>query len=218
MVDTEEVSLASVLILDDDQFSLITLKQALIGLNISVVIATESIPKAIETIKNIDTQVAILDLDLGPGPNGVDVANMMRKINPNIGVILLTSFSDPRLANPYGPKLPQGSIFFTKAKLRDFNILVNAILLARKYPLVSRKQENPELNLSDRQIEVLKALATGLSTIEIAKSLDLSEKTIEAIISKLHSSLELQRDKRFNVRIQLARAYFALSGRTPPNG
>jgi DNA-binding NarL/FixJ family response regulator len=218
LVDTEEVSLASVLILDDDQFSLITLKQALIGLNISVVIATESIPKAIETIKNIDTQVAILDLDLGPGPNGVDVANMMRKINPNIGVILLTSFSDPRLANPYGPKLPQGSIFFTKAKLRDFNILVNAILLARKYPLVSRKQENPELNLSDRQIEVLKALATGLSTIEIAKSLDLSEKTIEAIISKLHSSLELQRDKRFNVRIQLARAYFALSGRTPPNG
>lgn len=218
MVDTEEVSLASVLILDDDQFSLITLKQALIGLNISVVIATESIPKAIETIKNVDTQVAILDLDLGPGPNGVDVANMMRKINPNIGVILLTSFSDPRLANPYGPKLPQGSIFFTKAKLRDFNILVNAILLARKYPLVSRKQENPELNLSDRQIEVLKALATGLSTIEIAKSLDLSEKTIEAIISKLHSSLELQRDKRFNVRIQLARAYFALSGRTPPNG
>jgi DNA-binding NarL/FixJ family response regulator len=218
LVDTEEVSLASVLILDDDQFSLITLKQALIGLNISVVIATESIPKAIETIKNVDTQVAILDLDLGPGPNGVDVANMMRKINPNIGVILLTSFSDPRLANPYGPKLPQGSIFFTKAKLRDFNILVNAILLARKYPLVSRKQENPELNLSDRQIEVLKALATGLSTIEIAKSLDLSEKTIEAIISKLHSSLELQRDKRFNVRIQLARAYFALSGRTPPNG
>ena len=211
------MKLASVLILEDDNFSLMTLKQALIGLNVNVVCATASIQEAIASVRDSEIQVALLDLDLGPGANGIDVAHILRKINSNVGIILLTSYSDPRLANPNGPSLPVGSILLTKTDLRGFDVLVNSILIARKYPLKNRSRGNNELSLSSRQIEVLKALSSGLSTFEIAKSLELSEKAVEGIITKLHLSLNLEKDKKFNIRIQLARAYFALSGRKPPS-
>lgn len=211
------MKLASVLILEDDNFSLMTLKQALIGLNVNVVCATASIQEAIASVRDSEIQVALLDLDLGPGANGIDVAHILRKINSNVGIILLTSYSDPRLANPNGASLPVGSILLTKTDLRGFDVLVNSILIARKYPLKNRSRGNNELSLSSRQIEVLKALSSGLSTFEIAKSLELSEKAVEGIITKLHLSLNLEKDKKFNIRIQLARAYFALSGRKPPS-
>lgn len=211
------MKLASVLILEDDPFSLMTLKQALTGLNVEVLCATGSIPEAISSAKEHDIQVALLDLDLGPGANGIDVANILRKINPNIGIIILTSYSDPRLANPTGPSLPLGALLLTKNQLRDFNTLINAILITRKYPIKNRAHVNSKLELTTRQIEVLKALASGLSTSEIAKSLDLSEKAVEGIITKLHNSLKLTKDRKFNMRIQLARAYFGLSGRIPPS-
>lgn len=209
------MKIASVLILEDDPFSLLTLKQALTGLNFEVLCATGSIPEAISSSRKLDIQVALLDLDLGPGANGIDVAHMLRQLKPNIGIILLTSYSDPRLANPNGPSLPPGAILLTKTQLRDFDTLINAILVARKYPVKNRAHMNSKLALTTRQIEVLKALASGLSTSEIAKSLGLSEKAVEGIITKLHNTLNLEKDRKFNMRIQLARAYFGLSGRIP---
>lgn len=209
------MKLASILILEDDPFSLLTLRQALTGLNIEVLCATGSPSEAIASIQSVGIEVAILDLDLGPGANGIDVANKLRKIRPDIGVILLTSYSDPRLVDPHGPSLPRGAILLTKQELKSFNTLLNAILTARKYPTKTRSQNNIGVSLTARQIEVLKAIASGLSTSEIAKSLNLREKTVEGIITQLHHTLNLEKDRKFNIRIQLARAFFALAGRIP---
>ena len=211
------MKLASVLILEDDSFSLLTLKQALTGLNIEVKCATTSISDAINALGSSEIDVAILDLDLGPGANGVDVAYRLRTIKPNMGIVLLTGYSDPRLAQPNGRKLPIGSIFLVKSNLVEISSLISAILATKQNPLKKRVQSNQELALTDRQIEVLKALASGLSTKEISKSLGLSEKTVEATITKLHLNLGLGKDTKFNIRIQLARAFYSLSGRNLPS-
>jgi len=59
-------------------------------------------------------------------------------------------------------------------------------------------------------------VAEGLTTKEIASRTGVSEKAVEGTISRLHSMLDLPKDSSSNPRVQLARAYFALSGKKPP--
>ena len=110
------MSLANVLIVEDDTYlrslSLVSFESA--GLH--VVVATSRAGEAIEAVKNQLVDVAVLDLYLGPGPTGIDIAVSLRAINPQIGLVFLTSFSDPRLLDSQS-ELPAGSIYLTKSKI-----------------------------------------------------------------------------------------------------
>jgi DNA-binding NarL/FixJ family response regulator len=65
-------------------------------------------------------------------------------------------------------------------------------------------------------LEVLKLVASGLSSAEIAERRSVSIKSIDGIISKIYKALNLKKSKSLNQRVQLARAYFQLSGKQPP--
>lgn len=205
--------IASVIIVDDDQFIQTTLSHALLGLNIDVVGSTGKISEAMEIAHQKNVEVAILDLDLGPGANGIDLAYALRNVNPNVGIIILTSYTDPRISDPANRALPKGSIFLNKSKISDLSTLVNAVVSARQLPLHAGRKHAPLTILSDKQIEVLILLSQGLTTSEIAKKQCVGEKAIEATITKLHAQLNLQKSKTLNTRVQLVRAYFALRGK-----
>jgi DNA-binding CsgD family transcriptional regulator len=70
--------------------------------------------------------------------------------------------------------------------------------------------------LTITQLEVLKLVAQGLSTDEIAKIREVSPKAIESTIAKIHKAAGLKKSKSMNQRVQLARFYFLLSGKKPP--
>lgn len=210
------MKLGSVIIVDDDQFVLTSLRHALAGLNIDVKGVTSSAAGALELIGRQDVDVAILDLDLGFGASGIDVAYALRSAQPTIGIVILTSFTDPRVLDPSSREMPKGTIFLTKSHLTEINILVSAILWARKNPLKQSQRKFEPIALSNRQIEVLKLLSDGISTAEISLQLDVSEKAVEATITKLYTLFEVDNAKSVNKRIRLARAYFALSGKKLP--
>ncbi len=208
--------MASVIIVDDDQFVLTTLKHALTGMSIEVQGVTSTASGAIDLIKRFEVDVAILDLDLGLGASGIDVAYALREIQPTIGIVLLTSFSDPRILDPSSREMPKGSLFLTKSQLTEMNILISSLLWARKNPLsISQKKFEP-MTLTNRQLEVLRLLASGSSTGEMSSLLNVSEKAIEAMITKLYSVFEVENTKTINKRVSLARAYFNLSGKKLP--
>jgi DNA-binding NarL/FixJ family response regulator len=210
--------LASVIIVDDDQFVLTTLKHALTGLSIEVNGVTSTASGAMELIKRFEVDVAILDLDLGLGASGIDVAYALREQQPSLGIVLLTSFSDPRVLDPSSREMPKGSIFLTKSRLTNMSILISAILWARKNPLKKSPKKFEPTTLTNRQLEVLKLLSEGMSTGEISSRLEVSEKAIEAMITKLYSVFEVENTKTINKRVRLARAYFSLSGKKFPGG
>jgi two-component system, NarL family, invasion response regulator UvrY len=108
------VAIASVLLVEDDVFSRSTLAAALLGANIEVKDQVAKASEAIRAVNKFSIDIAIIDLDLGPGANGIDIAIALRDINPRIGIIILTSYSDPRVANPNSLSLPKGSKFLTK--------------------------------------------------------------------------------------------------------
>lgn len=211
------MKLGRILIVEDDPFVQMTLAQALESANFEIVARVANPTDALNAARRENVEVAILDLDLGPGASGIDVAHALRQNNERIGLILLTSYTDPRISDPNSRGLPKGTIFLTKSRITDIHDLSAAILQVKLWPVESKRNTSTtRSHLTEVQIEVLKLLAEGLATSEIAERQGVSDKAVEATITRLHNLLGLEKNKKLNPRVQLARAYFALSGKKPP--
>lgn len=208
---------ARVLVLDDDSFVRTTLSASFISFGIETIAAVTTASDALAAISNNSIDVAVLDLDLGPGPSGIDIAYSLRKAQPNIGLVLLTSYTDPRISDPTSLPLPKGCRFVTKTNLSDFKTLVIAVLSARNQPLVNAfNRVDSGIELTDTQLEVLRLVAEGYSNSEIATMRQVSVKAIDGVIAKIYNELGLEKSSRLNQRVQMVRAFFAMSGKKPP--
>jgi DNA-binding NarL/FixJ family response regulator len=210
------VNIANAIVIDDDAFVRSSLTAGFRPFGIHVVGTAENFAGAIEICLNKSIDVAIVDFDLGPGPNGVDICYSLRKHFPAIGLVLLTSYRNPKIADPYMLPLPKGTRFISKTDLGDFQILVNEVIAAKTKPISKTFRFTEKSALTSVQLEVLRLVSEGLSSSEIAERRQVSVKAIEGVISKIHSTLKLEKSKSLNQRIQLARAFFKLSGRKPP--
>ncbi|MEN9736407.1 MAG: hypothetical protein RL129_1118 [Actinomycetota bacterium] len=210
------MKVANVILIDDDLFVRTSLTAGLKNYNVDVIASVDNFVSARSAIESKGAEVAVVDLDLGPGPNGIDICHSLRKYFPEIGLILLTSYTDPKIADPYAKSLPKGCRFLSKSKLAEFETLVNEILIARNKPLASISISRSKQILTETQLEVLRLVAEGLSSQEIAERRQVSVKAVEGIISKIHIALNLEKSKSLNQRVQLAREYFQMSGKKPP--
>ena len=166
--------------------------------------------EAVEKARIIGSDAAILDLYLGEGPTGLDVAQVMRRLNPNLGLVFLTSFEDPRLLNAALPEIPIGAQYLTKGSLNDIQSLLNA--LAKSIALNSTETVGVLGKLTNNQVEILKLVANGLSNSEISKQRFVTEKSVEVAISRIAKVLGLTADSTQNQRVHIAQVYFRASG------
>ncbi|MGA0945803.1 MAG: hypothetical protein ACO3UW_08555, partial [Candidatus Nanopelagicales bacterium] len=67
--------------------------------------------------------VAVLHLHLGAGPTGIDLAAGMRQRQPSVGLVLLTSFTDPRLLRTSLDTIPAGMLYLVKQSIDDLSML-----------------------------------------------------------------------------------------------
>lgn len=217
LVNTGNMSLAKVLLVEDDPFIRATLSALISQKGFTVVGVVDTADEALLAQKIHHPDVLLADLDLGPGPNGIDIASALRLNNPNLGIIILTTFSDPRLADSRNLELPTGTMYFTKSKINDVSILLTAILQVKHLPLShNRKKKSESISLTEPQIEILRLVSEGQTTASIAEQRNVTEKSVEAMLARIHSTLELPKSKNLNPRVQLTRAFFALSGKKPP--
>ena len=202
------------IVVDDDAFIRTMLVSTLNQAGLSVVLETGSAADAVQQAPKLHPTVAILDLHLGIGPTGIDVAHALRRNDPNIGIIFLTSYSDPRLLNANLPPMPGNSQYLTKESVINFEVLRKAIhdSLTQNSVAIKFNTSSSMNTLTDVQIEVLRLLADGLSNSEIAKRRVVSEKSIEVTISRIAKSLNLAKDSTRNQRVHMAKAYFAALG------
>lgn len=208
------MKLASILLVEDDSLLRTSLKQSLISYRFDVVAAVATAAEAVVTANENEFEVAILDIDLGIGANGIDVAKKLREIKPNLGIIFLTNFSDPRLVKNTAIGLPIGAQYIQKTKIEDIDQLLTLILQVRKNPLgMESKLNENQLALSQIQIQILQMLAEGLTTSEIAKTVECSERAIEKNLNRIQKILNVPAENGKNSRILLANAYWKLIGK-----
>lgn len=201
------------LLVEDDDFTRVTVEAALRHEGIDVVAAVSGVEAAMAFAKKNELHAAVLDLDLGVGPTGIDLAVGLRAINPKIGIVILTSFSDPRLLTSSVKQPPDGSTYVVKQALTDIRFLSEAVQGA---VLMAGSGVAPEglLDLTGSQIETLRLLAYGLSNAEIARVRVVTEKSVEQAISRAAKRLNVDAQSSVNQRVALAREYFRLTGAT----
>lgn len=204
----------SVIVLEDDPFTLATVAAALRQTDIDVVAEVADAASAIRLSGLRQPDAAVLDLDLGPGPTGIDAAWAIRRQLPHVGIVLLTSYHDPRLMRANMPTLPPGTQYIVKSELNSISALVNAINVAiEKAQLVDVVTSPDAFDLTDTQIETLRLVALGYTNAEIAKKRFVTEKTVEQAIARIIRHLDLVTSPELNQRVALTRAYYRLIGK-----
>jgi len=203
-----------VLVVDDDAFALTTLCATLEYLRLDVVGRATTAREALALQTQVSAQVALLDLDLGPGPTGIDLAHAMRLAQPDMGLLLLSTYRDPRLVAPGSIAPPQGTGYLAKSDVTDVQVLRQWVTAVAHEPLRDRRHVTDALpELSDVQLQVLRSLAAGLSTQAIAAERGVSASAVEQTITRLYEAFDMPRDQEHNQRVRLARAYLELAGK-----
>jgi two-component system nitrate/nitrite response regulator NarL len=199
------------MVVEDDSFTRLTVVGALRHAGIDVVADCDNPRDALVLFRSHLPEVCLIDLDLGKGPTGVDVAAAMRRLEPALGVVLLTSYEDPRLLSPGLRQLPEGTRYVVKQGMADIEMLIAAIESAAEHPRHD-VPNSPGADLTDTQVEMLRLVASGLSNAEIARVRVVEEKTVEQAIRRTAKRLGLETSSNVNQRVALARAYYRLIG------
>jgi DNA-binding NarL/FixJ family response regulator len=203
-----------VLVVENDPFTLTSLVNALEYRRMAVVGQAVSAREALELQPECDASVALLDLDLGVGPTGIDLAHALRIRQPEIGIVILSTYRDPRLVGPNVVAPPKGTVYLSKQDIHDFGRIVESLELAAQEPHALRLNAGAVLpDLTSIQIEVLRGIAEGMSTQAIADKREVSIKAVEQTITRLYDVFDVQRDGAHNQRVRLARAYLQLVGK-----
>lgn len=203
-----------VIVVDDHAFTRTTVSDSLRIHGVDVVETCGTANEAIQGAAKHNPDVMVIDLNLGQGPSGLDLATGLRKRNPHLGIVILTSYSDPRLMSNDLPPLPPGALYLVKQDIVDTETLAKAVTRAHESSRSTRSTGNhsKRLELTDGQVEVLRLMSEGLSNGEIARRRGVKEKAIEQTISRIAKRLELRAGSEVNQRAQLVRAYFELTG------
>ena len=213
--DNYLVNPLKIIVIEDDDFTRFTLVATLKTNNFNVVAEAQNAGLAISRAIEHRPDVALIDLDLGKGPTGLDLSVALRKNLPEIGIVFLTSYKDPRLLRSSLPELPAGSIFLVKQDTNNPDFLVKKINeAAEQKNRVNESNRNLESDFTDSQIETLKLLAEGLSNSEIAKKRFVTEKAIEVTIARLAKKFDVPYDAASNQRVVLAKKVFSMMGKS----
>ena len=200
-------------ILEDDPLTRNAIAESLESRGFKVVVKASSAVDFLACFKRTPMDVALLDLHLGEGPTGVDVASQIRSANRILGIVFLTSFSDPRLLSPSLKELPKGSRYVTKGSIDDISLLEAEIHASLADVEGDANRSHSDLDqLTDGQIETLRLVAAGYTNSQIAKERYVTEKTVEATLSRIAKVLNLNLPEGHNARIHMAQVYFRARG------
>lgn len=203
----------SVLVVDDDDFTRFLLVRTLRDLGFESVVDAPAAAAGLDAARSAKPHVALLDLDLGPGPNGIDCAHALRKMLPTIAIVMLSSYQDPRLMGANRP-LPTGSVYLSKRTLGDADMLASTIRQVLENPCadVGGDAAPTPVKLSDNQVEIMRLVAEGYSNSEIARRIFVTEPGVAKAIGRLVKQLGIEAGPESNVRVRITQAYYSLVG------
>jgi two-component system, NarL family, response regulator LiaR len=156
--------------------------------------------EAIQKSQAVNPDVILMDLVM-PRIDGVEAIRAIKQTQPGVNILVLTSFGT---ADKVFPSLNAGAIGYL-LKDSDPNELVQAIRKVYQgegwlHPAITRQvltqfsqpaARAPEEDLTERELEVLRSIAQGLSNQEIAKKMVVSEATVHTHVSRVLNKLNL---------------------------
>jgi DNA-binding NarL/FixJ family response regulator len=174
--------MADILIVDDHPIVAEGLQKLILSKGIAKnCVAVYSFQECLKTIGIFKPDMILLDYHL-PDGNGIDLCKMIKQTNEKIKVLAISSFREQSIVKLM---IDSGASGYVLKNASEEEILdaINTVLAGKKY-LCDESQEiidthNINAIVSQREIEVLKHIADGLTNAQIAGKLFLSPLTVD---------------------------------------
>lgn len=145
--------------------------------------------------------VVLMDIDM-PKMNGIEGTRLLKKAMPNVEIVILTVFDDDGrvfdavVAGASGYLLkqtPPAQILSALLEVKAGGAPMTPVIARKVLGFSQQKKTNEVLldALSPRELEVLKALAKGLSYKMAAAELDISTDTVRSHVRKIYDKLHV---------------------------
>jgi two-component system NarL family response regulator len=155
--------------------------------------------RVIPLVEQTRPDLLCLDIEM-PGLNGVDIARQMKTCCPDVRIIALSSHVDRGYVMDM---LAAGAAGYVAKSGAGAELLraIDAIMRDRSYLCpeathalrddISCRQASPHTRLGSREIEVLKLVAAGYTSVQIAAKLGIAQSTVEVHRRNIMRKLEL---------------------------
>ena len=164
-----------------------------------------------------DADVAVLDIELGEGPSGIDLAVILRAMNPEIGLVFLTHIPEPRVVGIDNRMIPKNAAYLVKNRMADPDQLRDAIELALRNQVSNEYRDDKAgdhkfANVSKSQLSVLKMVALGMSNAEIAAERGTTLRAVENLVKRAFEAAEIMPHANQHPRVVAAREFIRVVG------
>jgi len=179
------------------------------------------------TVEALLPDVVVTDIRMPPSGDdeGIVFANRLRETHPEIGVVVLSQYSDPTYALELLDGGSDGRAYLLKQRVHNRAELTAAIqAVAAKGSMVDARivdalvrarglhEHSPLNELTAREREVLVEIAQGKSNTAIAESLFLTKRAVEKHINAIFLKLGLAHTEDVSKRVKAALMLLAEEG------
>lgn len=174
--------------------------------DLEVVGEAGSAAELMEQVDEVRPEVVVMDLQLGNGPNGIEATKELLQRRPELKVVVLSMFDDRHLVFRALSAGAKGYVL-KRAGIEELSQAIRLVAKGEAYldPQIARqvvnglqeglpqgkKKDGSEVELTEREKEVLRLVAEGLTNAEIARRLFISVKTVQAHRANLMQKLGL---------------------------
>jgi len=194
---------------------------------IDVVATADDVESLMRSVGDHSPDIVLTDIRMPPTHTneGIEAAKRIRAEYPGVGVVVLSQYVEEDYAFSLLADGVAGMGYLLKERLTDLGELVRALQeVARggsaldaevvEALLARRNSRGPLEELTDREREVLQAMATGRNNATIAKTLFMSDRAVEKHIGSVFQKLGLVDEQEVNRRVMAVLAYL---GANSPN-
>jgi len=195
--------------------------------DLELVAACADYPSLLKAVEGNAPDVVVTDIRMPPTgtDEGIRAANEVRRTHPDIGVVVLSQYSEPSYALQFLESGSKGRAYLLKERVSDINQLASAIReVARGGSVIdpevvdklvtarSRDAQSPLRSLTPRELEVLGEMAQGKNNAAVAGSLVLSERAVEKHINSIFFKLGLSEDTDVHRRVKAVLLFLSSQG------
>lgn len=181
-----------------------------------VVTSAANAADAKRALKSIDPDAIVVDIELGPGPNGFELVEALAPQTPAIGVVFLTNLPDPRFGSDKDKAVKANQAYLRKSAIQSGEELVEAIEAVLRDDVSKEYRHDlasnrPLAQLSRRQIETLGLMSDGKTNAQIASIRGTTVRAVEGMLSRIFELMDIDQ-KSSNPRVEATSKYLRAKG------
>jgi DNA-binding NarL/FixJ family response regulator len=194
--------------------------------DIEVVAVCGDLDSLLAAVEAEHPDVVVTDIRMPPGnaDEGIQAAARLRASEPDVGVVVLSQYANPTYALALLEEGSEGRSYLLKERVQDVEQLASAIRAVAEGGSVidpkvvealvgenTRTEGSPLSQLTPRERDVLREMASGKSNAAIADALYLTESSVEKVIHSMFQKLELTWEPSIHKRVKAVALYLAES-------